>query len=71
MGCNPARMMRMLYALISRIEGFLSPKPGATGRSQLVGMYLEHANREAAGGLRGAANRERQNGKFSQNRRRS
>ncbi len=64
-------MRRWFHMFISRVEAFLSPKPGGTDRSQLVGMYLEHANRDAGGGQRGAANRQRQNGKFSQNRRRS
>ena len=64
-------MIRWLHVLVSWFEGLLSPRQGGTDRSQLVGMYLEHANRETGGGLRGAINRERRDGKFAQNRRRN
>ena len=63
-------MIRTLQVLAARIASLLTTKSGGTDRSQLVGMYLEHANRNGTVWTRDAANRERQNGKFAQNRRR-
>jgi hypothetical protein len=64
-------MIRWLHKTFTRLrEPFARKSPGPD-RSQLVGMYLEHTNRQAGGGLRGANNRQRQNGKYSSNRRRS
>jgi len=59
---------------VSRLFGqlirfFQSPQP-TVDRSRLVGMYLSQANRPPDVGSRGAPNRERQDGKFAQNRRR-
>ena len=64
-------MIRWFYATLRRMEALFARKTAGSQPSQLVGMYLEHANRQASGGLRGATNRERQNGKFSMNRRRN
>jgi hypothetical protein len=46
------------------------PRRMPTDRSALVGMYLSNANRVSDASLRGAGTWERQEGKFSQNRRR-
>jgi hypothetical protein len=48
---------------------FKPPKP-TVNRSQLVGMYLSQANQPSDSSGRGSGTRERQEGKFSQKRRR-
>ena len=48
---------------------FKSP-PATVDRSRLVGMYLSQANQPSDANGRGSGTRERQEGKFSQNRRR-
>jgi hypothetical protein len=46
------------------------PQQTTADRSRLVGMYLSQANKPLGSSVRGLDNRERQEGKFSQNRRR-
>jgi len=46
------------------------PRQTRADRSTLVGMYLSNANRPVDSSARGSDTRERQEGKFSQNRRR-
>ena len=64
-------MIRRLHTLIARIERLFGPKHQGADRSRLMGMYLDQANRPISGGMRGVARQERQDGKFSQNRRRA
>jgi hypothetical protein len=47
------------------------PPQATVDRSQLMGMYLTQANRPLDLTGRGSGTRERQEGKFSQNRRRA
>jgi hypothetical protein len=56
---------------ISRIGSLFERKQDRLDRSRLMGMYLDQANRPTVTGMRGTANRERQDGKFAQNRRRA
>jgi len=63
----------MNYWLRMILSGWrrLSKPPQVTAdRSRLVGMYLSQANKPLDSGGRGSETRERQEGKFSQNRRR-
>ncbi len=64
-------MIHWFQKTLARLREPFARKLPSTDRSQLVGMYLEHTNRQAGNGLRGTNNRQRQNGKFSLNRRRS
>jgi hypothetical protein len=61
------RLLRMILDGWRRL--FKQPQP-SVNRSQLVGMYLSQANKPLDSGMRGSGTRERQEGKFSQNRRR-
>jgi hypothetical protein len=47
-----------------------TPPQAPADRSRLVGMYLSQANKPLGSSVRGSDIRERQEGKFSQNRRR-
>ncbi len=62
-------MIRRWGNFISRIGRLFRPKQEGANRSRLMGMYLDQANRASGSGLRGATSRERQDGKFAQNRR--
>ena len=66
----PPRMINWIRIIVSGWTGFFKPRRTPTDRSALVGMYLSNANRLSDASLRGAGTRERQEGKFSQNRRR-
>ena len=61
------RWLRMIRSGWKRLFG--SPQPSAD-RSRLMGMYLSQANRPLDASGRGSDARGRQEGKFSQNRRR-
>ena len=64
------RMTRLLRMILGGWERlFKTPKP-TVNRSQLMGMYLSQGNKPPDSGTRGSGTRERQEGKFSQNRRR-
>jgi hypothetical protein len=63
-------MIYWLRTLFDRLAGLLKPPPAKADRSRLMGMYLDHANQPTGPGTRGASARERQDGKFAQNRRR-
>jgi hypothetical protein len=63
-------MVRRFYSLMARVKALFAPRQGSCDRSQLVGMYLDSANRGTALTAHGFGNRERQNGKFAQQRRR-
>lgn len=56
---------------MSRIERLLSRKQDDVDRSKFLRMYLNQANQSAGGGIPRATSRERQDGKFAQNRRRA
>ena len=64
-------MIWWLRNSIAGIERLVKPKRETLNKSQLMGMYLDQANRPTGAGLRGSASRERQDGKFAQNRRRA
>jgi hypothetical protein len=64
-------MKRWLRAIIGGLERFSRPPQGSVDRSRLVGMYLTQANRPPGAGARGSETRERQDGKYSQQRRRT
>jgi len=55
----------------SRLTGWRENSNRTVDRSQLVGMYLSHANRAPGSQLRSGEDKERRNGKFAQNRRRA
>jgi len=63
-------MNRWIRTIARRIERLLKPPPATVDRSRLVGMYLTQTNRPARARAPILDNRERQNGKFSQLRRR-
>jgi hypothetical protein len=64
-------MIRRLHTLIAWIQGLFAPKQRRGGQSRLMGMYLDGANRPTGAGNKGATGPERQNGKFSQKRKRA
>ena len=64
-------MIRRLHTLITRIQRLFAPKGRGADRSRLMGMYLDGANQPTGAGMRGATGPERQNGKFSQRRKRA
>ena len=57
--------------MVSGWQQLFKPPQAKTGRSMLVGMYLSNANRPVDSSARGSDTRERQEGKFSQKRRRA
>ena len=67
---NPGRMIRLLHTLIARIQKMFGPKHRGADRSRLTAMYLDQANRPSGAEKRGDTGSERQNGKFSQKRKR-
>ena len=66
----PGRMKYWLRMFSSWWRRFFRPPQPTADRSRLVGMYLSQANQPPDSGARGSEIRERQEGKFSQNRRR-
>jgi hypothetical protein len=66
----PPRMTYWIRMIVSGLSRLFKPRQMPTDRSALVGMYLLNANRPSDTSLRGSGTRERQEGKFSQNRRR-
>jgi hypothetical protein len=66
----PPRMTYWIRMIVSGWKRLFKPRPAKTDRSMLVGMYLSNANRPVGSSARGSETRERQEGKFSQNRRR-
>lgn len=63
-------MTNWMRMLTSGWKGLFKRRGTPTDRSALVGMYLANTNRLSDPNLRGAGTRQRQEGKFSQNRRR-
>ncbi len=63
-------MTNWVRQILSGWRGFFRPRRTPTDRSALVGMYLSTANAESNASLRGTGTRDRQEGKFSQRRRR-
>ena len=64
------RMTHWIRMIIGGWRRLFKPRQTTADRSTLVGMYLSNANRPVDSGARGSDTRERQEGKFSQNRRR-
>ena len=66
------RMKSWLIVVARRIQRLLKPPAAAVDRSRLMGMYLTQANKPAHTRVRVPVQevRQRQNGKFSQIRRR-
>ena len=69
-GLIPLRMTYWLRTITSIWQRLFKPRQGKVDRSTLVGMYLSQANNPFESNVRGSGTRERQEGKFSQNRRR-
>jgi hypothetical protein len=71
---NPAlmrpRMNRWLRSIAHRIERLLKPPASSVDKSRLMGMYLTQTNRPVHARASLQDIRQRQNGKFSQLRRR-
>jgi hypothetical protein len=63
-------MTYWIRMIVSGWRRLFKPRQTTADRSTLVGMYLSHANRPLDSSARGSETRERQEGKFSQNRRR-
>jgi len=63
-------MIRRLHNLLARVGSLFGHNHEGTDECNLMGLYLDQANRPAGAGMRGAANRERRDGKFAQSRRR-
>lgn len=66
----PPRMTYWIRMMVSGWNRLFKPRKTTADRSTLVGMYLSNANRPLGSSVRGSDIRERQEGKFSQNRRR-
>jgi hypothetical protein len=64
------RMTRWLHMILAGWRGLFKPSQPTIDRSRLVGMYLSQANKPLDSSGRGSDTRARQEGKFSQNRRR-
>jgi len=63
--------MKDWLGMVLRVwRGLRKPPQGKVDRSRLVGMYLSRANQPPVSGARGSGTQQRQDGKFSQNRRR-
>jgi hypothetical protein len=69
-GLITARMSQWKSMIVSGWRRMFKPPQASVDRSRLVGMYLSQANRPLGSSVRGSEVRERQDGKFSQNRRR-
>ena len=63
-------MTYWIQMIVNVWRRLFKPRRAMTDRSALVGMYLTYANRPSDSSPRGSDTRERQEGKFSQNRRR-
>ena len=63
-------MTYWISMIMSGWRRLFKPRRATADRSALVGMYLSNANRPMDSSARGLETRERQEGKFSQNRRR-
>jgi hypothetical protein len=63
-------MNYFLRLMLSGWNRLFKPPQATADRSRLVGMYLSQANKPLDSGARGSETRERQEGKFSQKRRR-
>lgn len=63
-------MTYWIRMIVSGWRRLFKPRQATADRSTLVGMYLSNANRPSDSSPRGLDTRERQEGKFSQNRRR-
>ena len=63
-------MTYWIRMIVSGWRRLFKPRQAKADRSTLVGMYLSNANRPLGSSVRGSETRERQEGKFSQNRRR-
>jgi hypothetical protein len=63
-------MRTWLRKVLNLWDRLFRPRHKTVDRSQLVGMYLSQANTPPGRGARAPETRQRQNGKFSQTRRR-
>ena len=63
-------MTYWIRMIVSGWRRLFKPPQATVDRSRLVGMYLSQANKPLDSDGRGSDTRERQEGKFSQNRRR-
>jgi hypothetical protein len=66
----PSRMAYWIRMIVSSWRRWFKSPKASVDRSQLVGMYLSQANKPLDSTARSSGTRERQEGKFSQNRRR-
>ena len=62
-------MKSVLRSIIKKVKGLTSKPPEKLNRDKLMGMYLTTNNGKGQGSLT-AENKERRNGRFSQNRQR-
>jgi hypothetical protein len=69
-GLIPPRMTYWIRMMVNGWRRLFKPRRATADRSALVGMYLSNANRPSESSARGSETRERQEGKFSQKRRR-
>jgi hypothetical protein len=69
-GLMQPRMTYWIRMIVNGWRRLFKPRQTTADRSTLVGMYLSNANRPLGSSVRGSETRERQEGKFSQNRRR-
>jgi len=63
-------MAQICKMIVGGLKRWFKPPQATVDRSRLVGMYLSQANKPLDFSTRGSETRERQEGKFSQNRRR-
>ena len=63
-------MSHWLTKILGGWRGLFQPRQPTVDRSRLMGMYLSQANQPLDSSGRGSDTRARQEGKFSQNRRR-
>ena len=63
-------MTYWIRIIVSGWKRLFKPPQATVDRSRLVGIYLSQANKPLDSSGRGSDTRERQEGKFSQNRRR-
>ena len=65
-----SRMTYWIRMIVNGWRRLFKPRQPKADRSMLVGMYLSNTNRPLGSSVRGSDTRERQEVKFSQNRRR-
>ena len=63
-------MHAFLRSFFRRVAGLFSARPAKLSRTRLLGLYITNNNSESGGPLSRVTNKERREGKFSQNRQR-